>query len=183
MWASMPTPIGHVLGGLSAAFFASAACRPRLVTPALLGAAAAAAVVPDFDLLFGSHRTYTHSIGAAIVVALVTTALLRKQPNAVASGLAIGAAYASHFVLDWFGKDSSNPPGLMALWPFSSSYYLSGFDLFREVSRRYWRPQEFVVGNLMAVGAEVFFLLPVLIAAWVWWSGRTLKGEGGRGKG
>ena len=180
----MPTPVGHVLGGLAAAFLAFAAApRQRWVTPGLLGAAALAAIFPDFDLLLGAHRTYTHSIGAVVSVTLVSLVLLRKRAGVVTSALAIGAAYASHLVLDWFGKDSSNPPGLMLLWPFSSNYYLSGLDAFREVSRRYWRPEEFVVGNLVAVAVEVLVLLPVLISAWVWWSGRTLKGEEVRRKG
>lgn len=176
MWAWMPTPVGHVIGGLAASFlvFAAAPRNPRL-TPGVLGAAAAAALLPDFDLLAGSHRTYTHSIGAVAVVSLIAVALQWRRAGAVGSGLAIGAAYASHLVLDWFGKDSSDPPGQMLLWPFSSNYYLSGLDFFREVSRRYWRPEEFVVGNLVAVGAEVLMLLPVLIVAWMWWSGRTVR--------
>ena len=141
----------------------------------MLGGAALAAVLPDFDLLFDSHRTYSHSIGAAVIAALVTMVFLRKRPDAVVSGFAISAAYASHFVLDWFGKDSSSPPGLMLLWPFSSNYHLSGLDFFREVSRRYWRPEEFIVGNLVAVGCEVMILLPLLLVAWVLWSGSTVR--------
>ena len=172
----MPTPVGHVLGGLTATFLTFAAApKHRLVTPALLGAAAAAAVVPDFDLLLGSHRTYTHSIGAVVVVTALSIAVLRKRAGRITSSLAIGAAYTSHLALDWLGKDSSAPPGLMLLWPFSSRYYLSGVDLFREVSRRYWRPDEFIGGNFVAVGSEVLMLLPLLVVAWVWWSGRTVR--------
>ncbi len=54
------------------------------------------------------------------------------------------AAYGSHLVLDWTGKDTSSPPGLTIAWPFSATYYVSGWNLFGEVSRRYWLPQEFV---------------------------------------
>ena len=173
----MPTPVGHVLGGLTATFltFAAAPPRQRFVTPALLGAAAAAAVFPDFDLLLGSHRTYTHSVGAVFVVTAASIVLLRKHADGVTASVALGAAYASHLFLDWLGKDSSDPPGLTLLWPFSSTYYLSGADFFREVSRRYWRPEEFVVGNLVALGWEVTVLLPLLVVAWVWWSGRTVR--------
>jgi hypothetical protein len=84
------------------------------------------------------------------------------------------AAYGSHLFLDWLGKDTSRPGGLTVLWPFSSSYFISGLDLFEEVSRRYWLPREFILGNLGAVSWEVMVLLPLLIAAWTHWSRRTL---------
>ena len=49
----MPTPVGHALGGLAAAFIADSAVRRPQLSPALLAAAAAIAVAPDLDLLIG----------------------------------------------------------------------------------------------------------------------------------
>ena len=79
----------------------------------------------------------------------------------------MAAAYGTHILLDWLGKDTAPPFGLPALWPFSSRYYISGADLFMEISRRYWKPDEFIVGNLKAVGWEMLVLGP--IAALAWW--------------
>ena len=73
----MPSPVGHALGGLAAAFVVDAlARRPRLTLP-LLGAAVAFALSPDLDLLAGSHRTYTHSLGAVAIVAVACWLALR----------------------------------------------------------------------------------------------------------
>jgi membrane-bound metal-dependent hydrolase YbcI (DUF457 family) len=79
----------------------------------------------------------------------------------------IAVAYFTHIVLDWLGKDSSTPPGMMALWPISAKFYLSGLDLFPEISRRYWRPSEFIVGNLQSLAWEIAILAPVAAAAWL----------------
>jgi hypothetical protein len=62
----------------------------------------------------------------------------------------------------------------MALWPFSTRFFLSGYDLFGEVSRRYWRLDEFVVWNLTALMWELVVLTPLLVVAWIVWSGRTV---------
>jgi membrane-bound metal-dependent hydrolase YbcI (DUF457 family) len=171
------------VGGVAAAFLANAAARrPRLTMPAL-GAAAAAAVLPDIDILVHTHRTITHSVGAIGLMGLVVWVVMtvrRAPPGTMGPGAAaaaIAAAYGSHIALDLLGKDTSPPVGLTALWPFSAAYYISGWDLFGEVSRRYWLPGEFVLGNLRAVAWEMAVLLPVLVIAWAWWSGRTLRVE------
>ena len=172
----MPTPVGHAIGGLAAAFLTNAAARrPHLTIPVLL-AAMGLAISPDLDIVAGSHRTYTHSIGAVAAVGLISWAVLRRRhADAVSLAAALAAAYGSHLVCDLMGKDSRAPVGLTALWPFSSSFYTSGVDLFGEVSRRYWLPSEFVVGNLRAVAWEAAVLAPLLMMAWAWWSGRTLR--------
>jgi LexA-binding, inner membrane-associated putative hydrolase len=168
----MPTPVGHALGGLAAAWMFRR--RAGLALACVL-----AAVVPDLDLLFRSHRAYTHSIGAVAIVALVAWLVMRRGPHTLGSTLAMTAAYGSHLLLDWLGKDSSNPPGLMALWPFSSGFYISGLDLFKEVSRRYWSLDEFVLGNLNTLGWELLTLGPLAALAWL----AQRKGRGRRGKG
>ena len=171
----MPSPVGHALGGLAAAFVVDAlARRPRLTVP-LLGAAVALAVSPDLDLLAGTHRTYTHSIGGAAVVALACWLVLRARHGTGAGTALLTAAYASHLPLDWFSKDTRHPRGLTALWPFSDRYYQSPWPVFGETSRRYWRPEEFIVSNAMEAMLEVAVLLPVVVMAWMFWSRSTLK--------
>ena len=173
----MPTPFGHAVGGLAAALLANSAARYPGLSPRLFLAAVAAAVSPDLDILVGSHRTYTHSVAAVVIVGFGSWVALRRRSNAGAGAAAIAAAYASHLVLDWLGKDTSSPAGLTALWPFSSAFFLSGCELFGEVSRRYWLPGEFVVSNFMALGWEMLVLMPVMLMAWIVWSGRTISAQ------
>jgi hypothetical protein len=136
----------------------------------------AAAIAPDLDILFNSHRTYSHSIGATAIVGLSSWLLLRhRTPKPGRSALAIAAAYSTHLLLDWLGKDTSTPPGLMALWPLSSHYYLSGWNLFLEVSRRYWQPNEFITGNLRTALWELVLLGPVGGLAGFLWLRRRQK--------
>src|SRR5687767_6399877 len=75
----MPSPVGHALGGLVAAFVVDAfARRPHLTLP-ILAASAVMSVAPDLDLLAFSHRTHTHSIGAVALVGVVTWLFLRAR--------------------------------------------------------------------------------------------------------
>src|SRR5262245_46070007 len=60
----MPSPVGHALGGLVAAFAVDSLARRQRLTLPLLAASASLAVAPDLDILAGSHRTYSHSVGA-----------------------------------------------------------------------------------------------------------------------
>jgi membrane-bound metal-dependent hydrolase YbcI (DUF457 family) len=173
----MPSPVGHALAGLTAAFLVNAfARRPNLTLPLLAGAAVMS-VAPDLDLLSGSHRTYSHSIGAAGLVFLACWLLPRMRVSRVAAAAALAAAYASHMVLDWMSKDTSQPAGLTMLWPFTARYYKSGLDLFGEISRRYWLPEEFILGNIKAATREFAIVAPVLFVAWVFWSRRTLRAK------
>jgi membrane-bound metal-dependent hydrolase YbcI (DUF457 family) len=171
----MPTPAAHALGGIAAAFLVDSFRRRPVLSPALLAASAVAAMAPDLDLLVGSHRTYTHSVGAVFIVGIVSWLIMqRRAPSALRAAVIVMAAYGSHLLLDWMGKDTSIPPGFTALWPFSSDYYVSGWNVFGEISRRYWLPQEFVLGNLRALSWELAVLTPLLFVAWTRWSGNTL---------
>jgi membrane-bound metal-dependent hydrolase YbcI (DUF457 family) len=167
----MPTPVGHALGGLASGWLVQSFSRPSgerevVSKRGLAVACAVVGVIPDIDLLLGSHRTYTHSIAAVAAAAFVAWIIARRSPYALTVTAAVAAAYGSHLLLDWLGKDSSHPIGLMVWWPFSSRFYASGVDLFKEVSRRYWNQSEFVFGNLRSVGWELLILGPVAAAAW-----------------
>jgi hypothetical protein len=54
----------------------------------------------------------------------------------------------------------------MLFWPWSSEYYTSGLDLFLEISRRYWLPQEVIWGNLRSIVWDLILLVPVALIAW-----------------
>jgi membrane-bound metal-dependent hydrolase YbcI (DUF457 family) len=176
--AKMPTPMGHAIGGLAAAFLTNSFARPPALTPGVVLACVAIAVSPDLDILASHHRTYTHSVGAVAIVGFAGWLVLRRRvPHAPAAAAALSASYGSHLLLDWLGKDTSRPSGLTIFWPLSSEYFMSGLDIFGEVSRRYWLLDEFIVGNLAAVVWEFVVLMPLLLVAWVIWSKRTLRKE------
>jgi membrane-bound metal-dependent hydrolase YbcI (DUF457 family) len=124
----------------------------------------AAAIAPDLDLLFGTHSTYTHSIGAVLIVFALTMAVAGVRQWRIALGVA--AAWGSHILLDWFGTDTSPPIGIMALWPLDSGYYQSSLSIFDAISRRYWLPDQFIFGNLRAATKEVVILAPLFAVAY-----------------
>ena len=177
----MPSPLGHALAGLSIAWVADAITpsrrRPVVETRSgglynALGGGFAivcglVAASPDLDVLIGSHRIYSHTLGAAVLAGLLAAlcAVLARLP-VVRTGIVCGAAYATHVLLDWLGKDSASPHGIMALWPLSSAFYTSGANLFFEISRRYWTPDEFILGNAQSIGWEMVVMLPIAAAAW-----------------
>jgi inner membrane protein len=153
----MPSPIGHVLGGIAGGWLVGG----RNPTPgwrreaALFGVIGAA---PDIDLLFGAHSTYTHSAGAVGGVALAALIATRgRQPRIV---LACAAAIASHILLDWLGSDTTPPIGIMALWPFTRDFYQSPFFVFMAISRRWWQ-SGFYRQNGLAVLRELAILVPI----------------------
>lgn len=177
----MPTPVGHALAGLATGWFADAVATKASRRPPfgrLTIACMAAAVAPDLDLLFRIHRTYSHSVGAVCIAGIVAWLIARRRsqrPLAVACTIAV--AYSTHLLLDWLAKDSALPYGLTVLWPFSSRFYISGVDLFLEVSRRYWKPEEFIVGNVKTVAWESIVLGPIVAVAW-WMRQRRSAKEG-----
>lgn len=162
----MPSPIGHGLAGLAIGFAVEPATTAqtsgrRLSRFAVLGAIFAA--LPDADLLYTPiHRGVSHSVGASVLLMIIAAAVTgwvtgRVQWRWV---LLIGAAHASHILMDWMGTDRYPPPGLEALWPFSHDFYISGWDVFPPTERRLYLPRAWWT-NLHALVAEVGFMLPV----------------------
>jgi hypothetical protein len=160
----MPSPLGHALGA-AAAGWALEGRRPSLRTTAVF---VAVGLAPDLDLLFGTHSTYTHSIGAVAIAAGLAWLLTRDARLTAA----VAAAWGSHLVLDWLGSDSRDPIGIMALWPFSTAHYQSDLYVFDAISRRYWMPEQFIWGNVRAAAREAMILLPTAAGVY-WWRARV----------
>ena len=166
----MPSPVGHALGGLAAGWH----LVPRRGRRAVI-VLAAAAIAPDLDLVFGTHREASHSIGAAAIAGLVTFAAVRfaaaspSSRTALRWSAAVAIAWLSHILLDWLSNDTRPPIGVMALWPLSYEHYKAAIEIFPPVSRRYWESR-FWVYNLRAVVMELLILGPV--AAFVLWRQR-----------
>jgi inner membrane protein len=156
----MPSPVGHILGGIAVGSLASRSAGWTL--PVICGLAAA---LPDLDLLLPvAHRGPTHSLAAAVGGGMVAFAIaipFRARVSPLRAAAAVGLALVSHALLDWLGQDSSTPRGLMALWPITSSYYISDLDLFRAVDRRYWL-EGFWRRATISVLWEIVILLPVV---------------------
>src|SRR4051812_32920559 len=100
----MPTPIGHAMAGVAAAWIADLIPGDRAwrIAPpfaswyqraggALTAGCAALAVLADIDLAWlplspRSHRTITHSIGAVLLVGLAAAVLQKKVSDTVGLG-------------------------------------------------------------------------------------------------
>ena len=173
----MPTPIGHALAGVAAGYLlagrvdrttlsthgAKLAWRSlalkldkRLLLFAGLG------VLADIDFLFGIHSAYTHSVGATLVVGGVAALLGRDRRPRFA--LAAALAYGTHIVLDWLGSDNVEPLGVMALWPLTTDYFLSGLYWFPSVCRQF-RELSCWSHNVTSLVWEIVFLGPLVFGA------------------
>jgi membrane-bound metal-dependent hydrolase YbcI (DUF457 family) len=131
-----------------------------------------AALVPDIDLLFrfvdgrNHHNNETHSIGFAVMAALVAACLARwlDPGHGLRLGLATGAAWLTHVVLDYLNRDTHPPIGILALWPFSPAHYKFPWPIFLDIGRTLeWST---VRNNAIAALWEMVILLPILWTAW-----------------
>jgi membrane-bound metal-dependent hydrolase YbcI (DUF457 family) len=170
----MPSPIGHGLAGLAIGLVLEPP-RPagaqtttrRLSNFALVGAALAA--LPDADLVYSPiHRGVSHSIGLTVllmIIAAVVTGWVtgRVQWRWV---VLIGAAHASHILMDWLGTDRYPPTGLEALWPFNRQFYISGWDVFPPTERRIYLPGAVLI-NVRAFFTEAAIMGPVAALAYL----------------
>ena len=129
----MPSPLGHALGGAAVGLVAGRLQPIAWRIPAVLGLIAC---LPDLDLFTSQHSGMTHSIGFAVLAGLVALA----GSGSCRFALAAAAAYGSHVLFDWLGLDTAPPLGVMALWPFSTDFYMSPWTPLPPVSRRYWLP-------------------------------------------
>ena len=161
----MPTPVGHALAGLAVAGLFSRSPRPKPAHAAVLAFCAAA---PDLDLLLrfvdgvNHHRAASHSLAAAAIVGVVAS-ILRRTGLDLPGGFAIAAAWASHVLLDYLGRDNSPPIGLMALWPFSSAFFASPVSVFYDIPRSFSAAA--IRHNIVAVLLELAILAPLAAAA------------------
>jgi membrane-bound metal-dependent hydrolase YbcI (DUF457 family) len=158
----MPTPIGHALAGLAVAGVSGGGHR---MANSHLGVLVFCATAPDLDLVLrlidgvNHHRGASHSFGAAVLVGIAGF-LLRRFGVPLPSGWLMGAAWASHVVLDYFGLDTSPPIGEMALWPFSSGFFASPISVFYDVPRSLTAVA--MRHNAVAVVIELVVLVPMV---------------------
>src|SRR5215203_1347361 len=119
-----------------------------------------AGIAPDLDILFNTHRTMTHSVGAVLLTLAVALALLGWKRARLAFALA--AAVTSHLLLDWVSFDGNIPTGVMLLWPFDRRFFPPPFPLFMSISKDVLTPS-FYTHNTLAIVREAVVLAPALV--------------------
>jgi len=120
----MPLPLAHALVGASTATALRPASQSSQWKPILIGAFLG--VCPDFDYVLnlvrisggGWHHGFTHSIAFALLLGLLTIAILREWK--VRSFVLFSAAAASHTLLDYLITESY---GVALWWPFTDHRY------------------------------------------------------------
>lgn len=129
----MPSPVGHTLFGLGIYIIWCKDIRLYLSQWVLIIWFIFCANLPDFDFFIGLalgnlskfHQTYTHTLGFASIVGLITFFILRivgcKRANFVSILTFIIIFF--HVILDVFNYDSRPPVGVMLFWPFSDRYF------------------------------------------------------------
>ena len=130
----MAFPPAHMLIGAGLAEVARAGMRAPPPRWLVWSVAAVLAAGPDADIVIGIlrgrggayHGTFSHSISAVVVVALVGYAVGGGRWAAIA-----GLAYGSHLLVDLL--DGSGPTNLMLGWPFTGARPYSIGKLFPKV--------------------------------------------------
>jgi len=184
----MPTTVGHAIAGAVAAWTADLIPGQRAWRTAhptagwyqragdgLTLVCATLGALPDADLLFHIHRSFSHSIGAVIFVTIFAAAMAANAGRPIARiALMCGAAYATHLVLDWMAVDRYPPRGIQAFWPVSRAYFISGWDLFQQTERHAVLSWPTLQVNAHAIVRELAILVPPAIVVWIL-RGRTLR--------
>jgi membrane-bound metal-dependent hydrolase YbcI (DUF457 family) len=167
----VPSPVAHGLLGLTVHVLA-ARDDSELRDRWRLGVTVAAALLPDLDLTFrlvdgrNHHNNELHSVGFALVAALVAAVFfsLRRHARPLALAATVGLAWCSHLLLDYLNVDTNPPIGLLALWPFSHSYFKFPYPIFMDIGRTLdWTT---VRHDAAAVAWECAVLVPLLLVTW-----------------
>jgi membrane-bound metal-dependent hydrolase YbcI (DUF457 family) len=160
------TPLGHYLVGLSVAVFVARSPEARRRAPWW----AVVACAPDLDVLPGLavgnlsrfHHGASHSLTAAVAVALVVTAVvvLRRGRATLAVPVLAFVLFASHIALDSVTVDSGAPIGVPLFWPFSQETYQAPWALLPNV--QHTRAPVVSVHNALLMVREVVVFAPLV---------------------
>lgn len=166
----MPLPVTHALVPFAAALVR----RNRPVPWRLVIAAAVASALPDVDAfsrrIWGTpdpslplpawwHRGATHSLFAAIAVGLIAAAFHKQlKARALVAALVVGAAMASHGLIDMF-TDEGVP--VAYLWPVTSARL---FADWRPIRSSAIDPPHMVAEIVARLGSETIQLILPMFA-------------------
>jgi inner membrane protein len=128
----MPTTLAHAVAGYAASEAASTGTRTRNSWWSIALLAAVVANLPDLDFVPGLivdnipkyHRTMSHGLPAALLVATIGTAALQRWWKGAWGGLwlLIFVAYSSHLMMDVVIPDPTGGDGLRLFWPISTTW-------------------------------------------------------------
>lgn len=184
----MSFPPAHMLIGAGMAEVARAGMREPLPRWRAWAAGAFMAALPDVDIVLGIligggatyHGTFTHSVSAAVLWALIGYAVGGGRWAAV-----FGLGYASHLLVDLL--DDSGPTNLMLAWPFSGQRPYSIGKLFPKVpvhgdgmidtALNVLRPESLML-LVMQTALGAAFSIALLLLARVIRGGRPISGGG-----
>src|SRR5947208_5596300 len=127
----MASPIAHSFAGFWTFLLLTARLRVRLVTacrqylPQLV-LLVLLANLADIDFLFGVHRSFTHSLAAAVFVALAVNYVWRIAGSFWRSAGLYFLAYSSHLLIDlctgtklgW----NATASGIPLFWPWKKDF-------------------------------------------------------------
>src|SRR5437016_10379987 len=127
----MASPVAHTFAGFWTFLLLTARWKVRLVTacrrylPQLL-LLVLIANFADIDFLFGLHRSFTHSLAAAVFVALAVSCVWRIAGSFWRSAILCFSAYSSHLLIDlctgtklgWNATASAIP----LFWPWAKEF-------------------------------------------------------------
>ncbi|KAA3612253.1 MAG: metal-dependent hydrolase [Calditrichaeota bacterium] len=169
----MPLPIAHGMAGLSLYIWGEEIkfFENRGLTLLFF---AFIACLPDADFLPGwfqgnpnlYHTLWSHTLGAAILVAgLLAAFFARRYGQFKQYFIIFFLLYYSHIILDFFNDDTRPPLGVMAIWPLSSTFYLSPWPLFDSVHKssdsNTFIASVLSLPNFIGALKEFFIMLPV----------------------
>ena len=178
----MPSPLGHLLGGVAAAWTADLVpgdrrwrTAPRTASwyrragDGLTAICAALAVLADLDLSLQGHRTITHSVTAAVIVAIVAAGVTKwvTERSVVRVASMCAGAYLTHLLFDWMAADTFYPYGIQLFWPFSGSWHISGWDVFLQTERYRVLGAAAMAKNVAAAVGEIAVLVPLVAGLWL----------------
>jgi hypothetical protein len=191
----MPLPVAHALVGGAVCVAADRdgdkASWQRLGLAVLLANAADLDFLPG--LLVGDphryHRMAAHSLGWALLVAVVAAWLVRRglagvwplrpglPQGAVGTALMVGVLWTTHALLDSLNADYTEPIGVMIFWPVSTAWVPS-LPFFYNIEKvagpaslTEFASSLFTLHNARALALEFAVTAPILGLA-LWWRRR-----------
>src|SRR6266480_3689634 len=121
------SPVAHSFAGFWTFMLLTARLKVRLATAcrqylSQLVLLVLLANLADVDFLFGLHRSFTHSLAAAVFVAVAVTCVWRIAGTFWRSAALYFLAYGSHLLIDLFTGTklgwNTTAPGIPLLWPW-----------------------------------------------------------------
>jgi len=142
----MPSPIGHSIIGLCIYAFVNRNLNfkknwKEMLLYIFLSNLSDVDVIPQlfgFSIPFIEHREILHGISFAFLLSLILSYYIRIKAvpsrNKIPKLLIFFALIYSHPIVDLFTLDQREPAGVMLLWPFSSSFFISPIQVLPGIS-------------------------------------------------